>query len=709
MDTMDCIDGRHLAASMHHRQQPTVTKDDPAQAKAQQRIMLEEAVTTACAESSGHLTLVHSEGQSTCLTPQPHKGMDTDQDAIYATLEDHCQQLGLDAANVTQLVILPSIAPITLTTRQVLHQACDNLYQDIVRRRERIDRWISRIITIAENIRESPDPYLQTNMAPMSRARLLQVARLHRFQYMVGMLRVRWDQCAYLPADEYDHALSRLFAHAETQDSATDMTYLRVEAPLCLSKECLASLTAKLANLDKDFCARQTRIRAVEHMLRVIYQDLDTPESKRVVFRKEASVKYSAELGRELKSLQQELEARKLYLSGERWTALAAVWDSCLVSELEREAFKAAVDADDVAFVEKLTRIQSEIDNCHSRFSRSGDVYKLMMTRSSHIERMIAFEHTAKDPKRLFQASFRLVDEDKFRRKAYPTLLNLEEKLLKAIEKFEGEQGETFLYEGVPYLETLQKEIDNRHVNETVFAKFTPKIAAPTRSQTIEIMGRPISPIPAVSKTATVRSTSSTSSIRISTGGPRRFNTTPMQSLAPSSAQKGPVPPEKELPKASVDQETALSPTLRSLLLSHQRDGPSAALKPSAGFTRSLKSKSSLSSLSVASTSASVSASASATNSPLADLAHSTGTSYFASMSPTISTNANTASTTPLSSSPSSPSSMPHYVLSYSPTTTNKQTRSHRSDKMSSLGSLKSTSTTDLTSSGIKRSLSRPM
>ncbi|KAF9960445.1 carboxypeptidase C prc1 [Mortierella alpina] len=637
--------------------------------------------------------------------------MDTDQDAIYATLEDHCQQLGLDAANVTQLVILPSIAPITLTTRQVLHQACDNLFQDIVRRRERIERWISRIVTIAENIRESPDPYLQTNMAPMSRARLLQMARLQRFQHMVGMLRVRWDQCAYLPADEYDHALSRLFDHAESQDSAMDVPYLRVEAPLCLSKECLASLTAKLASLDKDYCARQARIRAVEHMLRVIYQDLDTPESKRFVFRKEASVKYSAELGRELKALQQELEARKLYLSGERWTALAVVWDSCLVSELEREAFKAAVDADDVTFIEKLTRIQSEIDNCHSRFSRSGDVYKLMMTRSSHIERMIAFEHTAKDPKRLFQASFRLVDEDKFRRKAYPTLLNLEEKLLKAIEKFEGEQGETFMYEGVPYLETLQKEIENRHVNETVFAKFTPKIAAPTRSQTIEIMGRPISPIPAVSKAATARSTTSPSSTRSSNGGPKRFNTTPLQtlqSLSPPSSQKGPLQLEKEEPKTSGEPEAALSPTLRSLLLSHQRDGPSA-LKQSAGLTRSLKSKSSLSTLSVASTSASVSASASTTNSPLADLAHGSGTSYFASMSPSISTNANTASTTPLSSSPSSPSSMPPYGLSYSPTSANKPTRSHRLDKMSPLGTLKTPSTTDLTLSGSKRSLSRPM
>lgn len=122
------------------------------------------------------------------------------------------------------------------------------------------------------------------------------MARLQRFQYMVGKLRVRWDQCAYLPADEYDHALSRLFDHAETQDSTMVVPYLRVEAPLCLSKDCLASLTAKLASLDKDYCARQTRIRAVEHMLRIIYQDLDTPESKRVVFRKEASVKYSAEV-----------------------------------------------------------------------------------------------------------------------------------------------------------------------------------------------------------------------------------------------------------------------------------------------------------------------------------------------------------------------------------------------------------------------------
>ena len=50
---------------------------------------------------------------------------------------------------------------------------------------------------------------------------------------------------------------------------------------------------------------------------------------------------------------------------------------------------------------------------------------------------MIAFEQTASDPKRLFQSSFQLVEEEKFRRRAYPTLLKLENTLLEAIMKFE--------------------------------------------------------------------------------------------------------------------------------------------------------------------------------------------------------------------------------------------------------------------------------
>ncbi|KAF9194888.1 carboxypeptidase C prc1 [Haplosporangium sp. Z 767] len=640
---------------------------------------------TESAPSSGLLTLVPSGSRTVCLTPEPFKALDNDQDAIWQVLADldrfagearkdrlllaaeiedlmsaideHCQQLGLDPTNVCQLLILPFTATISLTTRQALHRACDDLYQDIVRRKQKIEIWVSRIITIAENIRETPEVYLETNMPLMSKARILQLERtyrvlekewmerLQRFQSMVGMLRIRWDQCAYLPLDDYDHALNKLFELAEMQDPTAQNSYFRIEAPLCLSKECLTSLSTKLANLDQNFYTRQSRIRAMEHVLGLIYQDLKTPTDKRVIFKNEATVKYAAELGRKLKALQVELTARKLFLSGERWAALHTVWDSCLIGEQQRENFKRMID-DVGSFVEKLKQIQSEIDLCDRQFSRSGAIYKLMMTRSNHIEKMIAFEHTARDPKRLFQSSFQLMEEDKFRRRAYPTLLKLENTLLGAIKKYEMDHGEDFMYEGVPYMEILQAEIDHRHVNETVFAKFTPVIAAPTRSQTVQIMGRPVSPISATSApTATSRPSQPlkrpTSTVRSETT--RRSTTLPSQLVVSVNSSFN---RDKGQQSSSADKEDNQAPTLRSLLLSHQGSTYSTSTS-SLGSLRSLQSKLSPSCLSIASTSTTTSTCTSTTSSPATDVLSNSGTSYFGQMSSSTAATLATSSFSP--------------------------------------------------------------
>lgn len=113
---------------------------------------------------------------------------------------------------------------------------------------------------------------------------------------------MRWMQCAYLPRDSYDYALCKLFELAKLyelekpQGSAAEFSYLQIEDPLCLSKECLASLSAKLAQLDQDFYTRQSRIRVLEHALGAIYQDLGKPAEKRVVFRNEGTVRYAAEV-----------------------------------------------------------------------------------------------------------------------------------------------------------------------------------------------------------------------------------------------------------------------------------------------------------------------------------------------------------------------------------------------------------------------------
>ncbi|KAF9115212.1 carboxypeptidase C prc1 [Mortierella sp. AM989] len=728
-------------------------------------------ISAASKSSFGTLTAVQSESRTTCISPEPQRGQDADQDTIWqvlvnldrlvldarnnhlllaaeiedlmCTLEDHCRQLGLDASNVSHLLILPFTAPITLTTRQALHRACDDLYQDILRRKERIERWVSRIITIAENIREPPEPFLETNMPPMSRARILQLertyrtlemewmSRLQRFQSMVGMLRVRWDQCAYFPVDDYDHALNRLFELFELDelhDQAAGFSYLRIEAPLCLSRKCLASLSAKLADLDQNFYTRQSRIRAMEHVLGLIYQDLRTPVDKRVAFRNETTVKYAAEvpnnlivneagfyfpstLGRELKALQLELTARKFYQAGELWNALVTVWDTCLVTKPEREQFKSAIEQDDVTFSEKLERIQTEMETCRVRFSKSSVVYKLMMTRSNHIERMKNFEHSASDPKRLFQSSFQLVEEEKFRRRAYPTLLKFERTLIEAIESFEREHGEHFMYEGVPYLETLQAEIEKRHVNETVFAKFTPVIAAPTRSQTIQIMGRPASPIstpplstpvsrPSQSSRNLLSSTRSLESSRRSTV--QATAATPLPSSPPShgtNAGRSKDHQKFNSQEGDINSNDVMQ-SLKPYLLSHQRD-TSAASTTSLGSSHSLKSKISNSSLSMTSTSASVSASAS--NSPLTEIANNTN-SYFTSFTST------TSPSTPSALSPSSSSSSLSSLISLAqslPIPPKQDMKSHQQERHSLSSNIKSSPGMPGQSTGLKSSIAR--
>ncbi|KAF9911615.1 hypothetical protein BX616_010543 [Lobosporangium transversale] len=300
-----------------------------------------------------------------------------------------------------------------------------------------------------------------------------------------------------------------------------------------------------------------------------------------------------------------------------------------------------------------------------------------MMIRSNHIKRMISFEQTASDPKRLFQPSFRLVDEEKFRRRAYPTLLKLEESLIAAIKQFETENGEQFMYDGVPYIETLQSEVSKRHVNKTVFAKFTPKIVAPTKGQAIQIMGRSFSPIPVpttptqVSRPQKTSKSSLTSTHLVSSpSGPSlKTNKSKISPPQPSSMPDSlstlsihesqlldPVKNKNKEQKLKLGLSDDFS-SLKSYLLSHQR-GISDVSTESLGSNDSVEAKSSAFSLSM--TPASVSSSAS--NSPTTETtANNSSGSYFGS--PISSTTTSPASSVSavvslLSTSPPAPTSL---------------------------------------------------
>ncbi|KAF9582460.1 hypothetical protein BGW38_000181 [Lunasporangiospora selenospora] len=417
---------------------------------------------------------------------------------LMSVIEEICHDLGIDAANYSNLLIPPTVVPMSfeimrdlLCTYEILAEASD--------------------CRVAADESGSMDVQDREDCS--------------------AALRRPWDP---LGVDNYDHALSKLFKHAEqldpriwlqTLDPSLHMTedsfelfkdklakldglssdtsfsipaclFLKIEPPLCLSNDCLAKLKAKLASLNQDYNSRRARIRAMEQRLRSIYEDLKINELDRVAFLDESTVKYAAMLGRELLSLEHELDARERYLSGEYWPVLDAIWNSCLVSEQERAAFKKLVDQQIVSYVAKMDKIQSELENCRSRFSKHALVYRLMISRSKVVESMIEFEKTANDPERLKGPSFRLLEEARYRKNALPTLLNLEKGLLAALEQFEKDTGEAFMFEGNPYRETLLSEIKDRHVDEAAFARFSSKIAAPTRNQTIRIMGHELAPLP---------------------------------------------------------------------------------------------------------------------------------------------------------------------------------------------------------------------
>lgn len=68
---------------------------------------------------------------------------------------------------------------------------------------------------------------------------------------------------------------------------------------------------------------------------------------------------------------------------------------------------------------------------------------------------MIDFEKTASDPKRLFQASFRLIEEEKWRNSCLPRLLQLDRALIKALGEFERLAGKPVMIGERRYLDTL--------------------------------------------------------------------------------------------------------------------------------------------------------------------------------------------------------------------------------------------------------------
>jgi hypothetical protein len=68
---------------------------------------------------------------------------------------------------------------------------------------------------------------------------------------------------------------------------------------------------------------------------------------------------------------------------------------------------------------------------------------------------MVEFEKTASDPRRLFKSSFQLLEEERWRKTCFPTLLKMEEDLVVAVQGLESVTGQHFVLDDERFLTTL--------------------------------------------------------------------------------------------------------------------------------------------------------------------------------------------------------------------------------------------------------------
>jgi hypothetical protein len=221
------------------------------------------------------------------------------------------------------------------------------------------------------------------------------------------------------------------------------------------------------------------------------------------------SGKYIAWLERQVEGLRQE-QVRQCDAVHDRKLATLLEYCQALSEPMGIDSRTADMTTSDKLRV--IAEIDGRLGQLRPKYEASAAIRSLIRKRHDLVQEMKAFEVTASDPRRLFQPSFRLVQEERFRKTAVPTLLKLEQRLMDELRQW---PGGAFPYEGhEDYQAALQADIAGRYVNETVFG-FSQSSNSHAHNQNRNGGNSPI-PRPSKSLSSSATSTASTSTVTTS-------------------------------------------------------------------------------------------------------------------------------------------------------------------------------------------------
>ncbi|KAK9717572.1 hypothetical protein K7432_006079 [Basidiobolus ranarum] len=323
----------------------------------------------------------------------------------------------------------------------------------------------------------------------------LKEVRIMEFNSAATDLHQVWQTIKFTPSDEIEQALVDRFTSLDEKYSNVAVGldpiklewYLPHRTPLVLSGECVEAMKQKQLRYNGILIERQERRESLLKKIARLYKELEIPHFKHKTFQDGYEDQALEEIEKEHERLRETLMVNLDQLIEDYKVRLTEFWEKCEVSQevqnLATLRIMQGVDKEERADIirEELIQLEDLYNKCHPIFSA-------MKERRELIQKMIDFEKTASDPRRLFRSSFQLNQEEKWRKTAYPNLLNFEEKLINAILNYELEENKPFVHNDQRYMDVLEQEIAERPVNLTVFGFGN---GTPVKARTVSYSGTP--------------------------------------------------------------------------------------------------------------------------------------------------------------------------------------------------------------------------
>ncbi|KAI8616257.1 hypothetical protein BC830DRAFT_215506 [Chytriomyces sp. MP71] len=245
--------------------------------------------------------------------------------------------------------------------------------------------------------------------------------------------------------------------------------------PLSIERKYALEIEAKINALKKTIkekAEKEEQVRRLIIDIHALWDELSVPHKDRVELVEFVDkIKEYTTIAQKLRRKWSESKKREI---DEAVARLKAVYEECGVSQEEQDAFWERNNP--IYSPTSLAEMLKEIASVTMRKESGVKIYKAIEDRKEFLKKLIEFEKAAGDPSRLFSgSSLRLLEEEKLRKSALPTLKQMENRLRKMLNDYEEDTNYSFMLNGRPYVEILDEEVKARLSNSTILVFFSSK------------------------------------------------------------------------------------------------------------------------------------------------------------------------------------------------------------------------------------------